>query len=58
MTPKLKALNLCEALEVSIIDENSSVVSLSIRDQVPQRAESILSELLEAYNEESKRTAQ
>ncbi|MCB0600699.1 MAG: polysaccharide biosynthesis tyrosine autokinase [Saprospiraceae bacterium] len=55
MTPKLKALNLCEALEVSIIDENSSVVSLSIRDQVPQRAESILSELLEAYNEESKK---
>ncbi|MEZ4896451.1 MAG: polysaccharide biosynthesis tyrosine autokinase [Saprospiraceae bacterium] len=55
MTPKLKALNLCDELEVGIVDENSSVVSISIRDQVPKRAESILSELLEAYNEESKK---
>ncbi len=40
-------------LEVNIVGENSSILQLSIKDRVPQRAQELLSELITVYNRRS-----
>ncbi|HRI59844.1 MAG TPA: polysaccharide biosynthesis tyrosine autokinase [Saprospiraceae bacterium] len=53
LTPNVKALELIDGLEVSAVGEQSSTLSLSIKDFVPSRAEAVLNELIKLYNQQS-----
>ena len=53
LTPNVKALELIEGLEVTAVGEQSSTLSLSIKDYVPSRAEAVLNELIKLYNQQS-----
>jgi len=53
LTPNVKALEFIEGLEVSAVGEQSSTLSLSIKDFVASRAEAVLNELIKLYNQQS-----
>ncbi|MBV6438732.1 MAG: polysaccharide biosynthesis tyrosine autokinase [Haliscomenobacteraceae bacterium CHB4] len=53
LTPHVKALEFIEGLEVTAVGEQSSTLSLSIKDYVASRAESVLNELIKLYNQQS-----
>jgi capsular exopolysaccharide synthesis family protein len=53
LTPRDKALELIEGLDVAAMGELSSTLSLSLKDYVPQRAEAVLMELIKLYNQQS-----
>src|SRR5690606_11426433 len=53
LTPHVKALEFIEGLEVTAVGEQSSTLSLNIKDYVPSRAESVLNELIKLYNQQS-----
>jgi tyrosine-protein kinase Etk/Wzc len=50
VNPKVISNELVKRIDVSEISKLSSVVKLSIRDEVPQRGEDILNELTRTYN--------
>lgn len=52
-SPKARAQALLEELSVSIMGEKSSTLSLLIKDTNPVRAESVLMELIQEYNQHS-----
>lgn len=54
MSSEQRAEELVGELEVAAISENSSVLSLAIKDVVPERAVAILDELIVVYNQESR----
>ncbi len=45
--------NIIENLEVNTTDKVSTVVNLTIRDAIPQRGETILNEIIKAYNQKA-----
>ncbi|MEJ8801476.1 GumC family protein [Pontibacter sp. H249] len=49
--PQLMAESLLSALEVNSANKLSTVISLSIQDQVPERGEDILNQLIYAYHQ-------
>ncbi len=51
VNPKRVALGLVKAVKAEPADKLSSIVNLSIRDAVPERAEDILNALIETYND-------
>ncbi len=51
--PKEKAKELLDALDVSAMGEQSSSLSLTYKDVVPKRAESVLTELITLYNQQT-----
>ena len=48
-----KALEFIDGLEVTAVGEQSSTLSLTIKDFVPSRAEEVLTELIKLYNQQS-----
>ncbi len=52
-SPKARASALLEELSISILGEKSSTLNLLIKDTSPARAESVLMELIEVYNQHS-----
>ncbi|MCB0527044.1 MAG: polysaccharide biosynthesis tyrosine autokinase [Saprospiraceae bacterium] len=50
---KEKAKELVDGLEVSAVGEQSSTLTLTFKDVVPTRAESVLTELITLYNQQS-----
>ena len=53
LTPNVKALEFIDGLEVTAVGEQSSTLSLTIKDFVPSRAEAVLTELIKLYNQQS-----
>lgn len=53
LTPNVKALEFIEGLEVSAVGEQSSTLSLTLKDNLPSRAEDVLNELIKLYNQQS-----
>ena len=51
LSPKLVSLNLLENLSVSAASKLSSIINLSYKDEVPQRAEDILNALIDHYEQ-------
>ncbi len=53
VSPKKVASGIEAGLKVTPVNKQSSIISLSYTDEVPQRGEDIINELLAAYNEAS-----
>lgn len=53
LTPRDKALEFIDGLEVSAMGELSSTLSMSLKDYSPARAEAVLMELIKLYNQQS-----
>jgi len=53
LTPRDKAVELIEGLDIASMGELSSTLSLTLKDYVPQRAEAVLMELIKLYNQQS-----
>jgi LPS O-antigen subunit length determinant protein (WzzB/FepE family) len=51
--PKEVASSILERLNVSTSNRLSTVVNISLKDEVPKRAEDILNELITSYNQSS-----
>ncbi len=51
LNPRIISNDLIEELEVGTTNKLSSVVTLTLKDQVPERAEDILNQLLKEYNQ-------
>ena len=49
--PKIISFELGEELDISTSNKLSSVVNLTIKDEVPERAEDILNKLIQEYNQ-------
>jgi capsular exopolysaccharide synthesis family protein len=53
INPKVMTSNLAHGLGVAAANKLSSVVTLTLRDEIPQRGEDILNELIRVYNHAS-----
>jgi len=51
LNPKIISTSLLDELDISTSNKLSSVVNLSIKDEVPERAENILNRLIYQYNQ-------